>query len=183
MRHNCQTSIKTLLFVAAVATLFSIACYDENPVSSDDFLGDFEPPIILEVNPENGAGGVDRNSQVIIRFNMSMDTASVSSNLHVTGDSGMRHWMDSLTRLRGGGNMSGCDDTCMTKWLDSISYRGEFLWSANLDSCIFQPDSSLHPNAEHTVFLSGSVRCITGAKMVMDTMEYGGFVSHFQTGP
>ena len=182
MRHDSRTSIRILLILAAVATIMSIACYDENPVSSDDFLDDFEPPIILDVDPENGSGGVDRGSQIIIQFNMSMDTASVSGNLHVTGDTGMRQWMDSVLHMRGGGNGSGCDDSCMMKWLDSISYDGTITWTTNLDSCIFQPDSLMLGNAEHTVFLSGSIYAITGARMVVDTMEYGGFVSYFQTG-
>jgi hypothetical protein len=69
------------------------------------------------------------------------------------------------------------------KWLDSICYDGEFTWSANMDSCIFTLDSTMIANAEHTVFLTGPCKAITGAQMVMDTMEYGGFVSYFQTGP
>lgn len=79
--------------------------------------------------------------------------------------------------------MVGCDDSCMMNWLDSISYGGEFFWNSQLDSCVFQPDSSFMPNADHVILLTGFVCGKTGTQMVLDTMEYGGFVTYFQTGP
>lgn len=180
MRHNYRTPIRILLFVAAAATLFSIACYKENPVS-DDYLGQFEPPIIFDIEPENGAGDVDRNSGVIIRFSETMDTASVSANCYLVSGNEMRQWLDSLSHSRGG-QSGDCPDSCLMNWLDTICCEGQFHWNGSLDSCVFQPDSSLRAQSDHMVYLTGSIRSRAGVPMAMDTSEYGGFVSYFRTG-
>ena len=153
------------------------------PTHLDDYVGQFEPPIILDIDPEDGAGDVDRNSGVIIRFSQTMDTASVSANCFVIGGSEMRQCLDSLSHAHGGGYAGDCPDSCMMNWLDTVCCEGQFHWNGSLDSCVFQPDSVLRANEDHMVYLTGPIRSHTGMPMAMDTSEYGGFVSYFRTGP
>ena len=176
--------LSSLILVFGI--IFLVGCYDENPVSNDTTLDDFDFPTILGVDPVNGASGVDRNSSYIIRFSDSMDTASVTSNCYLSGGSDMRQWMDSVSHMNGMGGMNGMGDPDhdhMMDWMDSISYSGHFEWNNNLDSCVFYPDSMLGPNTEHMLYITGDVRSHDDYRMQMDSLQYDGHTYYFSTGP
>lgn len=170
-----------VIALCCLAAFWSAGCYDENPVSDSDVLG-FDVPEVVTVFPENGAYGVDRNSEVSIKFSGPMDTASVTSNCYLSGGRDMLKWLDSLEHTPGmmhGMGDSVCDN--MMNWMDSISYSGHFEWNANYDSCIFYPDSALLPDCEHLLFMRGEISGRNGHMMSMDTVSHGGLMVHFRT--
>ncbi len=178
-----RQSSSILVILCYLTAVWLAGCYSENPVSETDVLG-WDAPEIISVVPENGAYGVDRNTDVTIRFSGPMDTASVSSKCYLSGGGAMHQWLDSLEHTPGMMNGMG-DSACdhMMNWMDSISYTGHFEWNVNLDSCIFHPDSALLPNSDHLLYISEEMLGRNGQVMSIDSGSHGGLMVHFQTGP
>ncbi len=173
-----------------VAFLNLAGCYDEeqiiDPVITDF---DFSTPSIENVYPADGATNVNRKGELGVKFDRAMDTASVNAGLRVAGGSAMLAWMDSLMHGQdsasgmGGGNMGNPPDDKMMNWIDSVGYTGEIHWNAAMDSCAFDPDSILLPNASHVILLTGDIRAAEGSTLDMDGFEYSSYMSFFTTGP
>jgi hypothetical protein len=178
-----RQSSSTLVVLCCLAAFWSAGCFSENPASETDGVG-LGAPEIISVVPENGAYGVDRDTEVTIRFSGPMDTASVNSNCYLSGGSDMLRWLDSLEHMPGMMNGMG-DSACdhMMSWMDSMSYSGRFEWNANLDSCVFHPDSALLPNCDHLLYMRGEMLSRNGQVMAMDSGSHGGLMMYFQTGP
>lgn len=171
-----------LLLILVILTVVA-GCYKENPVSDfDTEVLDTDFPTILEVSPDNGASGVIRNSNLSVRFDSPMDTASVSNNFHLSGGDKMQQWMDSMSNLPDMNGMGQQHRDSMMTWMDSIEYTGDFEWNDDLDSCVFYPDSMLEANAEHMIFLDYGIKSVDGYYIITDTLEYNAATYHFTTG-
>ena len=173
------------LTTVLIATFLLLGCYDENPVSDDEFLDFSDYPTILEVTPEDGATGIDRYSSFTIRFSDGMDTSSVISNCYLSGGTGLRQWMDSASHHGGTGGMHGGADSLhdrMMDWMDSTSCTGRFDWNHDYDICTFYPDSAMHANTEYMIYITGDVRSHDNYRMQMDSLQLDGFIFSFTTG-
>lgn len=179
---SVHKSIKVLFIIALQLALSAVSCYEENSLS-DSVLLDAEPPTILSTSPPNGASGIDRYSGVMINFGGPMDTASVTANCYLCGGSEMQRLMDTMLCMGAPGGMRNADRDRVMSWMDSIKCSGYFVWSSNLNSCTFHPDSILMPNSEYLLFLTGHLQDYQGREMGMDGLPLGGHTFYFQTGP
>jgi hypothetical protein len=102
---------------------------------------------------------------------------------HLSGGAEMALWMDSLGHHQGMGGMGMMNMDHMMRWMDSVEYTGQWYWNATKDSCWFVADSMLKPDADHMLYLYGTMRSHQGTMMNMDTMQYGGPMYHFRTQP
>ncbi|MFZ1682893.1 MAG: Ig-like domain-containing protein [Candidatus Zixiibacteriota bacterium] len=167
------------LFAVCLMCLFLDDCADhKNSTASQK---DAVVPIVTAVSPVNGATSVSRRASIGMRFNTTMDTGSVMGAFHLAGGTQMDLWMDSVGHHQGMGGMGMMDMDHMMQWLDSIQYPGQWHWNGVRDSCWFVPDSLLLPNANHMIYLYGSMRSHDGMMMNTDSMSYGGPMYHFHT--
>lgn len=153
---------------------------DDNPARNQN---NGTAPAITAVSPANGTVNVSRSSAIGIRFSVSMDTNSVMGSFHLSGGPEMALWMDSVGHHQGMGGMGMMNMDHMMQWMDTIEYSGQWHWNASRDSCWFVPDSMLMSNADHMIYMYGTVRSQGGMMMDMDTMQYGGPMYHFRTTP
>jgi len=140
-------------------------------------------PQLVSAYPADNAVSVDPASLVSLKFNMPMDTQSVHTNFHLAGGAETMLWMDSLSHHMGMGGMGMMNMGHMMQWIDSIQYDGQLHWNRTMDSCWFLADSGLMPNSSQMMYLYEGVKGQNGHMMVMDTMQYGGYMDHFMTRP
>jgi hypothetical protein len=112
-----------------------------------------------------------------------MDTHSVMGAFHLAGGPEMALWMDSVGHHQGMGGMGMMNMDHMMQWMDSVEYSGQWHWNAVKDSCWFVSDSMLFPDADHMIYMYGTVRSHDGMIMDMDSMQFGGPMIHFHTAP
>lgn len=95
----------------------------------------------------------------------------------------MENWMDSLSHHQGmmGGGMMNMDH--MMDWMDTLQYTGQFHWNSTMDSCEFEPDSSMMSNANHMIYMYNGMRAGNGKMMDMSSLPFNGIMHHFRTRP
>jgi len=176
-----RTTLLVAICAAVMVPLASIGCGDDNTPMGGQTNG--TAPVITAITPVDEAINVSRSATVGISFIVPMDVNSVMDAFHLSGGSEMHSWMDSLSHHRRGGGMGMMSMGHMMEWMDSIEYDGHWHWNERRDSCWFDPDSTLSPDADHMIYLYGSVRSHDGTAMMMDRMMYGGPMFHFRTAP
>lgn len=144
--------------------------------------GNSPAPQLLGTTPGNGASSFDRDDPVELRFSEAMDTLSVREGFYFCGGEEMFEWMDSLDHHRGMGGMGMVDMGHMMQWLSEIDLPGEFGWNEGRDTCWFYPDSTMTPQQDYLIYLSGDIHDHHGAKMNMHHYQYDGPMIHFRTG-
>lgn len=170
--------------MALVVLVFGVSfsgCSDGDSVSP--VAG--EPPLVINVSPQNGATDVPTTAPVVMTFNTPMDTMSVMGNFHCSGGDEMWAWMDSLQHHGpghgSGGHMNDMDH--MMEWMTDIEYHGEFHWSDDMTECVFRLGAGFAPDTDYMIYLEGDVRSHGGQMMDMHNFQYDGLMIHFRTGP
>lgn len=168
------------LGLLAMSLVWISGCSDSDNEKSTNADG---VPTLLRVSPSESATDVDRNGGIHMRFSMPMDTATVRRNFHLAGGAEMENWMDSLSHHQGmmGGGMMNMDH--MMDWMDTLQYTGQFHWNSTMDSCEFEPDSSMMSNANHMIYMYNGMRAGNGKMMDMSSLPFNGIMHHFRTRP
>ena len=167
--------------LALMAGLFTFGCSDDKSPTGNQNNG--TSPSLAVVSPADGATNVSRTASISMRFTSPMDTNSVMGAFHLSGGAEMALWMDSVGHHQGMGGMGMMNMDHMMQWMDSIEYSGQWYWNTPKDSCWFVADSMFIPDADHMVYLYGTLRSHEGMMMDMDDMQYGGPMYHFHTQP
>lgn len=167
--------------LAMCVTTIAIGCSDDRNATGGQ--NNATNPSLALVSPAGGATNVARATTISMRFTTSMDTNSVMGAFHLSGGPEMALWMDSVGHHQGMGGMGMMNMDHMMQWMDSVEYSGQWHWNAAKDSCWFVPDSMLMSDADHMIYMYGTVRSQGGMMMDMDTMQYGGLMTHFHTQP
>jgi hypothetical protein len=179
------TTIVGICLVVASVTLLAIGCSSSNDKVTNNNSN--AQPVILRITPANGATGVSKSASVGIKFNTSMDTATVMSGFHFSGGPGMQTWMDSMNTIGGMNHMGMMGRDRMMQMMDTLQMKGHFLWNGALDSCQFTPDSMMAANTEHMTFMYGQIKSHAGMMMNMGgsgmMSSDTGFTYHFTTTP
>lgn len=162
----------------ATGAVWINSCSDSNQA----IIGD-DVPALLSISPAENATGVDRNFGIHMRFSMAMDTTTVRRNFHLAGGTEMEQWMDSLPHHQGMGGMGMMNMEHMMDWMDSLQYGGEFHWNSAMDSCEFDPDSGMMPDANQMIYIYQGVRGNNDKVMDMSSLPYSGIMHHFRTKP
>lgn len=172
-----QTNTMLLLILGVLLVSLATSCSDnDNPVGNTT-----EELHLINIYPEPGATQVSPGVTVSMKFGEPMDTASLHGGFYLSGGQEMHRWMDSLGHHQGMGGRGPQGMQHMYAWMDSIAYHGQFHWNEALDSCWFDPDSSLMPNTEHLILIEGTVHDRHGH--VMDHHGTGEFFDYrFTTG-
>lgn len=141
-------------------------------------------PGIVSISPSDGAANTAVSAAVSVKFSVPMNIESVMAGLRLVGGEDMQAWMDSMSHDTGMGGMMGMDMEEMMEWMDSICVPGEFHWNDMMDSCDFEPDSSMEHDCEYMILMhEGGMMGEDG--MMMDTAGCGdgGYnLTHFTTG-
>lgn len=134
--------IKALTAFSAILLLIlgTIGCDDHKHHDSANMMysegspyyAPVQIPEIIYMSPSDGTMNHNISTQIIMAFNMPMDTMSVMHNFHMAGGDDMHLFMDSLEHcssdsgMMGGGmgGMMGMEH--MMDWMDSIQCPGHF---------------------------------------------------------
>jgi hypothetical protein len=164
-----------------IVSFIAAGCGDDNNPTGNKVNP--ASPALAAISPVDGASNVSRTTTISIRFTTPMDTSSVMGAFHLSGGSDMALWMDSIGHHQGMGGMGMMNMDHMLQWMDSIEYSGQWHWNATRDSCWFVADSMLMADADHMVYLYGTMRSHEDALMNTGTMPYGAPMYHFSTEP
>lgn len=180
MRKHKQPAIAASM-VVLIVVLLAVGCSDDK--NSTGNQNNATNPTLSVVSPADGATNVARTATISMRFSTPMDTNSVMGAFHLSGGPEMALWMDSVGHHQGMGGMGMMNMDHMMQWMDSVEYSGQWHWNTAKDSCWFVSDSMLFPDADHMIYMYGTVRSHDGIMMDMDTMQFGGPMYHFRTAP
>ncbi|UCD62561.1 MAG: Ig-like domain-containing protein [Candidatus Zixiibacteriota bacterium] len=171
------TSRFIVMLLGAIALTAFFACRGDLPTTTE-YSDMADAPSIQSVFPQNGARNISRNISYYIKFDHTMDTASVSDNFHLVEGGSMQDWLHSY---RNGLGEPGAGHQRMIDWLDSIECAGRMEWNPDCDSCRFDPDSLLMPETDYVVFFRGGACDSSGTCVKTDHLPYGGYMYHFRT--
>jgi hypothetical protein len=174
-----------MIAIAALGVAF-IGCSNNRLHSTDDDPPSSVPQIV-DTEPGDGAHNVSTGAAIGIKFNMPMDTTSVSHAFRLLDGQALDTWMAANGYHDGmmSGHMGGMDYMMrnrMMAWADSNCFAGSLHWNAARDSCYFIPRGGLLPHQEHALYMSNLARSARGIPMDVDGYEYGGPMIRFQTG-
>lgn len=141
-------------------------------------------PGIVSIYPSDGVSNISPSTAVSVKFSTPMNIESVMAGLHLVGGEEMQVWMDSMSHDSGMGGMMGMDMEAMMEWMDSICVPGEFHWNDMMDSCDFEPDSSMEHDCEYMILMhEGGMMGEDGEMMDTAGCGNGGYnLTHFTTG-
>lgn len=176
------TSCVFLTVVLALVVLAIVTCRGDLPTTTER-LEPLDVPVIQGVEPVNGASAVRRNSSYMVKFDDSMDTASVASSFHMIGGQDMIEWLDSLGDRSHSELLDSRWRQRMMDWLDSIRTPGQFSWNEDCDSCRFRPDTLLLSDAQYIVFITDEMCNAIGGHLKTDHLLYDGYMFYFKTRP
>lgn len=188
-----KRSLSLIITLALVAALIGIVgCSDDHHSTSGshhNMAGSIHKasgtvPGIISISPSDGSTNAAVSAAVSVKFSVPMNIESVMAGLRLVGGDDMQAWMDSMSHDSGMGGMMGMDMEEMMEWMDSICVSGEFHWNDMMDSCDFEPDSSMEYDCEYMILMhEGGMMGEDG--MMMDTAGCGngGYnLTHFTTG-
>lgn len=194
------------VLLPALVALVGLGCGDDHDGHMTDGMGhtttdgdtpllsaSTSNPVLVSLWPSNGLVEVPLDGSIHLKFNVPMDTGSITTGFFMAHGEDMQAWMDSLGHMgddsggMGGGGMGGghcsMDMGDMMDWMDSMGVHGEMHWNDDMDSCVFMPDSAMMPECDYMIMMDmGGMMSHDGHMMDTTGHEHGLDMYHFTTG-